>query len=220
MNKLVAYDQRITLYVSHVDELSIPLQGEFLKFIDAAYKKGLNLKLVCSVEKSLEEKVHDGSFSADLYYKLNAIVLNMLPLNQRREDIIPIAEEYLQSFARKSGMKFTGFTEDCKHRMLNNKWVGNIDQLINGIQRAFIVGKPPLIKTTDLGISQIESFFVAFEDILENKSLKVAIDTFKKEYVTRILEENDWNQTKAAKELEIQRTYVIRLMNELDIRKK
>ena len=144
----------------------------------------------------------------------------MLPLNQRREDIIPIAEEYLQSFARKSGMKFTGFTEECKHRMLNNKWVGNIDQLINGIQRAFIVGKPPLIKTTDLGISQIESFFVAFEDILENKSLKVAIDTFKKEYVTRILEENDWNQTKAAKELEIQRTYVIRLMNELDIRKK
>ena len=220
VNKLVAYDQRITLYVSHVDELSFPLQEKFLKFIDAAYRNGLNLKLVCSVEKSLEEKVHDGTFSADLYFKLNAIVLNMLPLSQRREDIIPIAEEYLSSFARKSGIKFTGFTEDCKHRMLNNKWVGNIDQLINGIQRAFIVGKPPLIKTTDLGISQIESFFVAFEDILENKSLKVAIDTFKKEYVTRILEENDWNQTKAAKELEIQRTYVIRLMNELDIRKK
>ena len=54
----------------------------------------------------------------------------------------------------------------------------------------------------------------------ESKSLKTAIDTFKKEYLTKILEENDWNQTKTAAVLGIQRTYVIRLMNELHIRRQ
>ena len=220
VNKLVAYEQRITLYVSHVDELSLPLQMEFLKFIDATFKKGLNLKLVCSVENLLEESVNDGTFSTDLYYRLNAIVLNMLPLRQRQEDILPIATEYLASFAKKSGSKIKGFTDDCKQKMLSYQWSGNIDQLINGIQRAFIVGKEPLITSNDLGITQNESFFGEFESILQDKSLKVATDTFKREYVKRILEECQWNQTKAAKILDIQRTYVIRLMNELDIHRK
>ena len=220
VNKLVAYEERITLYVSHVDELSNELQLLFLHFIDDTFKKGLDLKLVCSVEKSLEESVSEGNFSADLYYRLNAIVLNMLPLSQRKEDILPIAKEYLKSFEKKSGYHFKGFTEECKERMLNYHWVGNVDQLINGIQRAFIVGHPPLISSSDLGISTNESYFGTFDSILTDKSLKNATDTFKKEYVTRILEENNWNQTKAAKILDIQRTYVIRLMNELDIRRK
>ena len=58
------------------------------------------------------------------------------------------------------------------------------------------------------------------ESIGEDKSLKTAIDSFKKEYLTKILEENDWNQTKTAAILGIQRTYVIRLMNELHIRRQ
>ena len=221
VNKLVAFNQRITLYVSFVDELSKELQSTFLSFIDNTFSKGLDLKLVCSVESSLEESVQNGSFSPELYYRLNAIVLNMLPLCQRKDDILPIANGYLSSFRKKSGLKFDGFSEDAKELMINNLWSGNIDELINGIQRAFIVGKPPLITAKDLGIEQHSPFDAEnIEAGLKDKTLKSALDAFKKEYVTKILEENGWNQTKTAKILGIQRTYVIRLMNELQIRRK
>ncbi|MBQ1709960.1 MAG: sigma-54-dependent Fis family transcriptional regulator, partial [Treponema sp.] len=214
--------QRITLFVSFVDEMPVILQKTFLDLIKATAQKGMDLKVICSVESSLEEKVNSGKFLPDLYYRLNAIVLNILPLRQRKEDIIPLAESYLQTFAKKSGYKFTSFSEAAKEAMLNHFWLGNADELINSVQRAFIVGQEPVIKAVDLGLESEASVenFSPIETELDDKSLKSAVDLFKKEYVTKILEENGWNQTKTAQILGIQRTYVIRLMNELNIRKK
>ena len=202
--------------------MPVILQKTFLDLIKATSQKGMDLKVICSVESSLEEKVNSGKFLPDLYYRLNAIVLNILPLRQRKEDIIPLAESYLQTFAKKSGYKFTSFSEAAKEAMLNHFWLGNADELINSVQRAFIIGQEPVIKAVDLGLESEASVenFSPIETELDDKSLKSAVDLFKKEYVTKILEENGWNQTKTAQILGIQRTYVIRLMNELNIRKK
>ena len=222
VNKLITYEQRITLFVSFVDELNAAVQNAFLELIKKTSSKGLDIKIICSVESSLEERVNEGKFLSDLYYRLNAIVLNVLPLRQRKEDILPIAESYLKVFSKKSGYKFTNFSNTAKSAMLKHFWVGNADELINSVQRAFIVGEVPVIKAIDLGLENenpVENSS-PIETDLQDKSLKTAIDMFKKEYVTKILEENGWNQTKTAKILGIQRTYVIRLMNELDIRKK
>lgn len=222
VNKLITYEQRITLFVSFVDELNAALQNAFLELIKKTSSKGLDIKIICSVESSLEERVNEGKFLSDLYYRLNAIVLNVLPLRQRKEDILPIAESYLKVFSKKSGYKFTNFSNTAKSAMLKHFWVGNADELINSVQRAFIVGEVPVIKAIDLGLENenpVENSS-PIETDLQDKSLKTAINMFKKEYVTKILEENGWNQTKTAKILGIQRTYVIRLMNELDIRKK
>lgn len=220
VSKIVAFDQRITLFVNFVDEMPLDLQRSFLNIIKNARGKGLNLKVICSCEKTLEERIKDGLFLSDLYYQLNATVLNILPLRQRKEDIVPIAEYYLNQFKKKSGYEFEGFSESARAEMTGYFWNGNVDELINSVQRGFIVGKIPVIKNTDLGISAAGC--VSAEEIksgLEDKTLKNALDTFKKEYVTKVLEETGWNQTQAAKILGIQRTYVIRLINELQIRK-
>lgn len=219
VNKLIAFDQRISLFISNVDELPLEFQSSLLELIKQTAQKGLDLKLICSSESSLEEKVQQGKILSNLYYRLNALILNVLPLRQRKEDIIPIAESYLNSFSKKSGYKFTQFSEGAKQALVNHFWIGNVDELINSVQRAFIVGEEPVINAVDLGFEEAFTESVA-ETSLEDKSLKTAVDLFKKEYVTRILEENGWNQTKTARILGIQRTYVIRLMNELQIRKK
>jgi len=220
VSKLITYDQRITLFVSFVDEMSLNMQKSFLELINRTIQKGMNLKVICSVEDSLEGKVAEGKFLSELYYKLNTVTLNVLPLRQRKEDIIPIAENYLCAFSRKSGFNFESFSDDAKTAMLKHFWAGNADELINAVQRAFIVGKPPLIRDVDLGFTNDNA---AVQTVVsgdaDDKTLKTAIDLFKKEYITKILEECGWNQTKAAKILGIQRTYVIRLINELQIRK-
>lgn len=220
VEKLIDLNQKITLFLCFADELNDELQRLFLAFFYRIAKKGLNIKIICSVENSLEEKVSKGLFIPDLYYRLNSVVLNVLPLRQRKEDILPIAQNYVKIFSKKSGYKFIDFSQEAKDLMLNKLWKGNADELINAVQRAFIVGKPPLIKSADLGIENFNSFSEEISEHSEDvKTLKKATETFKKEYVTKILEENSWNQTKAAKVLGIQRTYVIKLINELDIRK-
>lgn len=221
VNKLITYDQRITLFVSNVDDLNINLQNTFLEFIEKTTQKGLNLKIICSTEINLEDKVSNNQFLSSLYYKINAVSLNILPLRLRKEDIIPIAENYLLSFSKKSGLNFNSFSENAKSNMINHFWIGNADELINAVQRAFIVGKEPVINSTDLGFTDKNT---TKQELInqtdDDKTLKTAVDLFKKEYVTKVLEENGWNQTRAAKVLGIQRTYVIKLINELQIRKK
>ena len=109
--------------------------------------------------------------------------------------------------------------------MQDYSWPGNIDELKNAVERAFIVGEPPFIKSTDMalglggGSTASGQELLQTAEVIQDKSLKTAVNAFKKAYVTKILEENNWNQTKAAKVLGIQRTYVIRLIDELQIRK-
>ena len=221
VGRMITFGQRITLFVNFADLLSATMQSAFLELIKKTTGKNLSFKIICAAEHPLEDAVASGSFSSELFARLNTVVLNVPPLRQRKEDIIPIAQAYLTRFSRKSGLKFSEFSEGAKAAMLDNFWQGNADELINAVQRAFIVGTPPVISESDLGFA-LESFAVgetveAVGKESGDKSLKTAVDAFKREYIIRILSENGWNQTKAAAVLGIQRTYVIRLMNELHI---
>ena len=221
VSKLIAYDQKITLFVCYADKLSLKMQNAFLELMKKAFEKGINLKVITSVEVPLEEQVKQGAFLSDLFCRLNSVVLNFLPLRQRTEDIMPIAESYLAKFAKKSGLAFNAFSDGAKKAMLGNFWQGNADELINAVQRAFIVGEPPVISESDLGFAtEATTILETIEKVGEDRTLKTAVDSFKREYLIKILEDNGWNQTKTAAVLGIQRTYVIRLMNELNIRRQ
>ena len=221
VGRMISFGQRVRLFVSSADMLSKTMQTAFLNMIKKVADKNPNLKIICAAERPLEEAVSSGAFLSDLYVRLSTVVLNVPPLRQRKEDIIPIAQAYLSRFSRKSGLGFTEFSEGAKTAMLDSFWQGNVDELINAVQRAFIVGKPPVINESDLGFTPgtlvVGQTVEAVGKDGGDKSLKTAVDAFKREYIIRILSENGWNQTKAAAVLGIQRTYVIRLMNELHI---
>ncbi len=221
VSKLIAYDQKITLFVCYADRLSIKMQNAFLELMKKITEKKMNLKVITSVEAPLDEQIKEGVFLSDLFGRLNSVVLNFLPLRQRKEDIIPIAETYLKKFAKKSGLSFKAFSDGAKKAMLENFWQGNADELINAVQRAFIVGEPEIISESDLGfVTESSTVVETIENVGEDRTLKTAVDAFKREYLIKIIEENGWNQTTTAAVIGIQRTYVIRLMNELHIRRQ
>ncbi len=213
LKHFVGFGQRITLFVCFLNELSKESQKEFFEILQFSKRTNLNLKVISSIEINPDKLTSEYAFNSELYYQLNAVVINVLPLRQRKEDILPIAQYYLKTFSQKSGYAFSDFTESAKVDMQNNFWTGNADELINSVQRGFIVGHLPLINSEDLGIGSNSALDI------ESKSLKEAVDSFKKDYVTKVLQENGWNQTKTARILGIQRTYVIRLINELQIRR-
>lgn len=224
VSRMLSFGQKLTLFVNAAEALTKTMQSAFLEMIKKSAEKNLNLKIICAAGYPLEDAVSSGEFLPELFVRLNTVVLNVPPLRQRKEDIIPIAQAYLTRFSRKSGLGFTEFSEGAKACMLEHFWQGNTDELINAVQRAFIVGKPPVITESDLGFMlgtpAVGETVEAVGKDGGDKSLKTAVDTFKREYIIRILSENGWNQTKAAAVLGIQRTYVIRLMNELHIERK
>lgn len=219
LTRFIQSGKKITIFINYINDLPLDLQKVIVDSVKTLRDHQINFKLICSSEKNLEDLVEIGTFMQELYYQISTISINVLPLRQRKEDILPIAEFYLNKFSKQSGYKFEYFSENAKNELLKQFWKGNIDELINSVQRAFIVGEEPAIKTADLGLMNNQNPVTnSLENDLKDRSLKNAIDTFKREYLIKILKENDWNQTKTARILGIQRTYVIRLMNELNIR--
>lgn len=217
--KLDSESGQVTLFLESIDYLQNEQQQLFLKILKLNKEKAI--KVVSSCESDLENKVNQQYFSAELYSLISSIILNFAPLRNRKEDIKFIADYYRNYFVKKSGIKLNGFTDAAIHLMEEYYWPGNVDELINAVQRAFIIGKGEVINSDDLGLNRSMNISEMINSTdLPDKSLKTAIDEFKKAYVTRILEENGWNQTKTAGILGIQRTYVIRLINELQIRNK
>ena len=206
-----------TIFISNVDNLSAVLQEKLLVLLRTTREEQKNLRFIFSTEVNLEDKIEQGLFSNDLYCLMSSVPVNMIPLRQRKDDILPIANYYFAKLSTVSGVGFKGFSEEALEVMKNYFWPGNIAELKNAVERAFIVGEPPYIKTSDMALGS-EGGLPSVETG-EDKTLKTAVNAFKKAYVTKILEENNWNQTKAAKVLGIQRTYVIRLIDELQIRK-
>ena len=206
-----------TIFISNVDNLSAVLQEKLLVLLRTTREEQKNLRFIFSTEVNIEDKIEQGVFSNDLYCLMSSVPVNMIPLRQRKDDILPIANYYFAKLTTVSGVGFKGFSEEALEVMKNYFWPGNIAELKNAVERAFIVGEPPYIKTSDMALGS-EGGLPTVETG-EDKTLKTAVNAFKKAYVTKILEENNWNQTKAAKVLGIQRTYVIRLIDELQIRK-
>ncbi|MCR4734931.1 MAG: sigma 54-interacting transcriptional regulator [Treponema sp.] len=214
----------ITVFIGQTESLTTKLQDDFLALIKAVRQKQLNVRFIFSSEYSLEKMVDSGLFSKELFYFITTVCVNIIPLRNRKDDIQTLSEYFLDYYKRVYGIPSLGFSQTLFDDTKKYFWPGNVAELKNSIEHAVVISRSPVITTSDLGISLSISQSALIQDELESgvedKSLKTAVDSFKREYVSKILEENAWNQTKSAKVLGIQRTYVIKLINELNIRKK
>ena len=231
-----------TIFLDEIGELSLDLQAKLLRVLqEHKFEKvgsnetiSVDVRVVAATNRNLEKMVSEGLFRSDLYYRLNVVPINIPPLRERREDIEPLASFFLDKFSRETKKNFTGFSNSALRLLYDYYWPGNVRELENSIERACVLGKPPVIQADDLRLSsftqasqktqpgsspdgEIESLASEIADA-DDKTLKTAINSFKAAYIKKILDETSWNQTKAGQILGIQRTYVSRLMNELNIR--
>lgn len=221
-----------TVFFDEISLLTLEQQEKLASFLKEN-KTDSRLRIIAATDKSLENLVREELFSADLYYRLNIVPLNIPPLRERKADIEALAAFFLNKFSLESKKHFEDFSQNARKVLLSYFWPGNVRELKNAVERACIKATSPLIQAEDLGLSvtlQIfseknkrnhDSDFInfaeeAYED--EDKSLKTALKKFKAAYIKKILKENNWNQSAAARILEIQRTYVCRLLNELHLR--
>jgi len=209
-----------TIFLDEIGELPLPLQAKLLRVIqERKFEKvgsdatiSVNVRIVAATNKDLELQVQKGLFRQDLYYRLNVFPIYIPPLRQRREDIIELAQFFLDNVMRETGKKYSGFSQTAIDAMISYSWPGNVRELQNCIERACVIGRNKVIGAQDIFLTNPYD-----GDTEAERDLKTALNVFKSNYIRKVLEENNWNQTEAAKALAIQRTYLSRLIKELQI---
>jgi Nif-specific regulatory protein len=212
-----------TIFLDEIGDLPLPLQAKLLRVIQQkTFEKvgsdvsiTVDVRILAATNRDIEKQVEKGEFRSDLYYRLNVLPLYIPPLRQRSEDIPELADFFLKKFMRETKKQFQGFSVDAMETMLSYSWPGNIRELENCVERACVISKSPWIQKEDLFLkSPPSSSRIQKEGA---RDLKTAINAFKAHFIQMVLEENEWNQTESAKALDIQRTYLSRLIKELGI---
>jgi Nif-specific regulatory protein len=211
-----------TIFLDEIGDLPLALQAKLLRVIqERTFEKvgsdttvTVNVRILAATNKDIEVQVEKGEFRRDLYYRLNVLPLYIPPLRQRPEDIPELARFFLDKFMRETKKQFKGFSDEAMEAMLTYSWPGNIRELENCIERACVIGKNKLIQREDLFL---KTGIGMAEEESGDRNLKTAINVFKTHFIRKVLEENNWNQTESAKALDIQRTYLSKLLKEMDI---
>jgi Nif-specific regulatory protein len=215
-----------TILLDEIGDIPLPLQAKILRVIqEKKFEKvgsditiTADVRILAATNKDIEELVQTGKFRADLYYRLNVLPIYIPPLRRRPEDIPELARHFLDIYMKQNNRQFEGFTQDALQALLSHSWPGNVRELQNCIERACVIGKNKLVGHEDLFIKLAD-----FPDIrgkIKDRSLKTAVNVFKANFIRTVLEENNWNQTEAARVLAIQRTYLSKLIKELRINVK
>jgi Nif-specific regulatory protein len=211
-----------TIFLDEIGDLPLSLQAKILRVIqERKFEKvgsdvtiTVNVRIIAATNKDLEEQVKINAFRSDLYYRLNVLPIYIPPLRQRPEDISELAHFFLKNFMRENKKQFNGFSQETMQAMLSYSWPGNVRELQNCIERACVIGNNKWIEPQDVFLKP-----AAHEEVGEiiDRNLKSALNVFKSNFIRKILDENEWNQTETAKALVIQRTYLSRLIKELKI---
>lgn len=136
-----------TLLLDEVSEIPPNLQAKLLRVLqEREFERvggnrtiKVNVRILATSNRDLLRNVEQGNFRQDLYYRLNVFPVVVPPLRERPEDILPLAEHFLQRYVRKHGIKLAGFSESARQAMLGYRWPGNVRELQNTIERSVIL---------------------------------------------------------------------------------
>jgi DNA-binding NtrC family response regulator len=196
-----------TLFLDEIGEIPLNVQIKLLRFLEekkftplgSNEFKESNARIISATSKDLKEEIKKGKFRDDLYYRLCVIPIKIPPLKERKKDILPLIDYYINFYRKKYYSKIKSFSDEAKKALLDYDWPGNVRELKNIIERIFVLNsEKDIINMEDLPeeLKKKKRFFTSFKDEIEN---------LEKELIIKALEETNWNQTKAAEKLKLTR---------------
>ena len=198
-----------TLFLDEIGDISASTQVKLLRvlqereFVRVGGSKTItcDVRIIAATNKDLKKAMSAGTFREDLYYRLNVFPVQLPPLRQRREDIAALVTHFTSQTARELGWPAPEIDAAATERLTRYAWPGNIRELRNVIERAVLLCDEGSIRVANLppGIAQDAK---QEDDPAEDIS---ALDEYEKAMIVKALEENEWNQTRAAAVLEMSR---------------
>jgi two-component system response regulator AtoC len=215
-----------TLFLDEIGEIPGPLQVKLLRALqeetirplgDTADRK-IDVRVVTATARDLAEDVKSGRFREDLYYRLNVLTIELPPLRARKEDVLILAEHFLDRECARLGKRRLELAPDARRTLLDYSWPGNVRELENAVERAVVLAEGERITAADLPGRIIEGrdpirAFLASGELSVKKTERFVEETL----IRRALDETGGNRTAAAKLLEISHRTLLYKMKEYGI---
>lgn len=209
-----------TIFLDEIGTISNKVQVELLRVIETKQFTRVggsetitsDFRVIAATNENLEELVKEGKFREDLYYRLNVFTIHIPPLRERIEDIPLLANYFLKKFTNSMNKKVSGISDEAMSFLLKYKWPGNVRELENAIERAVVVCRNDKIQLDDLPF-RISSNSLYSE--VEDKSLSEV----EKRHIALVLQENNWNISKSAEDLKIDRVTLYNKIKKYGLRK-
>jgi len=197
-----------TLFLDEIGDMDLALQAKLLRILESrTFKRvggtrdiSVDVRVIAATNRDLEERIREKSFREDLYYRLNVLPIDIPPLSERKEDIIPLAERFLTDFSKDLGKAVRKIDPDAVKAMEEYSWPGNVRELKNVIERAMILSSADSLGTVDLALKRIDSFLPD-----AGKAFTLNLDEMEHRLIAEALERSRNNQSGAAKLLGISR---------------
>lgn len=222
---LFEFANKGTVFLDEIGEMPLELQAKLLRIIENGEIKRLgsnqiiksDVRIIAATNRNLAEMVREETFRADLYYRLNVLVVNVPPLRERTEDIRPLAEHFLKAFNKKYGYtKRLG--PDTIQVMEQYDWPGNVRELRNTVERMIVESKNTLI--------DLQSFRKVDTVVVERPApsavdpslpYQQAMDEYQRQYITAVVDECGGDLRQAAKRMELHLSTLYRKMEKLGL---
>jgi two-component system, NtrC family, response regulator PilR len=198
-----------TLFLDEVADLPLAMQVKLLRAIQekavrpvgTQQEETVDVRLLCATHKDLAVEVAEGRFRQDLFYRINVIELSVPPLRQRREDIPLLANHILTQLAQRAGLPVPKLTAACLEQLCLYRFPGNVRELENMLERAFILAEGDVIDASDILLSGVQPTRETAGQLDQIDSLEDFLDNIERQAIMQALEETRWNKTAAAKRL-------------------
>ncbi len=215
-----------TLFLDEIGELPLSLQGKLLRVLQERVldrlggqgSRRVDFRLIAATNQPLRQRVAEGRFREDLYYRLHVVAIEVPPLRERRSDIPDLAEHFLEQQRQAGAVKPMGFSQQAMHALLLHDYPGNVRELAHLVQRAAVVAQGPLITLDDLpaltGQDEHAGAGPRLRELLE-LPLDEAVQALERMLIKRALAQTEGNKAEAARLLGIHRTALYTKLKQL-----
>jgi len=214
-----------TLFLDEIGDMSLLTQAKLLRVIETQKFQRVggtrditvNVRIISATNKALLEEIKKGNFREDLYYRLNVVPIYIPPLRERKEDIPELIRYFIDEFSKEKGWKVKTIDHQAIKILQNYDWPGNIRELRNAVERLMIMTVNEVITLSDIESTGIIGQSTKEESYFKYKTLKEAKDAFERDFLIRKLKENNWNMTKTAEIIGIERSNLYKKIKSLGI---
>lgn len=213
-----------TLFLDEIGDLSASGQAKLLRVLEekVVYRVGgttpipVDVRIVAATNRVLAEHVRAGKFREDLFYRLSVVTIDLPPLRDRRDDILILAEHFLDQFSRNAGRKSLKMTAEARKRLEQHNWPGNIRELRNLLERVAYLCPGDKVEASDLAFILAPTKQAAAGGyVYDSLTLAEATDDFQREHIRRTIKKARGNVSEAAKLLGVFRPNLYRKMRSL-----
>ena len=216
-----------TIFLDEIGDVSPLIQLKLLRVLQEhtfervgeSIPRKTDVRVLAATNRDLQERISQGLFREDLYFRLKVFPINVPSLRRRKEDIGMLVDHFIVRFNRRTGKQITGLAQDARRMIMDYCWPGNIRELENAIEHAFVTSPGGLIGIFDLpqDIRRVDFETRCREKPSDSRKIEISSRRITKESIIQALEKTNWNRGQAARILGIDRTTLWRRMKKAGI---